>query len=55
MYYNGALLVELDMEHNGDHVVKKRLHMADGGKTLEMELVPVNPPGPTEKLIFVKN
>lgn len=54
VYYNGALLVELDMEHNGDHVIKKRIHMGNDGKTLEVELMRVNPPGPTEKLVFTK-
>lgn len=53
IYYNGPMLVELDTEH-GDHVIKKRLHMGADGKTLEMELMRVNPPGPTEKLVFVK-
>ncbi len=53
IYFNGPMLVELDTEH-GDHVVKKRLHMGADGQTLEMELMRVNPPGPTEKLVFAK-
>jgi hypothetical protein len=55
MYYNGPTLVELDMEgHNGEHVIKKRLHISDGGKTMEMEVMRISPPGPSDKLIFNK-
>jgi|SRR5690348_3600171 hypothetical protein len=53
MYYNGAVLVELDM--NGDHVTKKRLHLADDGKAMEMEVTPISPPGASEKLVFTKS
>src|ERR687892_593199 len=52
MYYNGPVLVELDM--NGDHVTKKRLHLAADGKAMEMEVVPISPPGASEKLVFAK-
>jgi hypothetical protein len=56
MYYNGPVLVELDMEgHNNDRVVKKRLRLGADGKSMEMELIPVNPPGPSEKLVFAKS
>lgn len=55
MYYNGPVLVELDMEgHSGDHVIKKRLHLADDGKSMEIEVMPISPPGPAEKLVFAK-
>lgn len=55
LYYNGPTLVELEMEgHNGEHVIKKRFHMDDGGKKLEMEVMRINPPGPAEKLVFTK-
>lgn len=53
MYYNGPVLVELDM--NGDHVTKKRLRLADDGKTIEMEVTPISPPGASEKLVFAKS
>jgi len=55
LYYNGPVLVELDMEGHGDRVIKKRLRLADDGKSMEMEVMRVNPPGPTEKLVFAKN
>lgn len=55
MYFNGAMLVELDMEgHNGERVTKKRLQMGDDGKTLEIEVLRITPPGPSEKLVFAK-
>jgi hypothetical protein len=53
MYYNGPVLVELDM--NGDHVTKKRLHLANDGKAMEMEVTPISPPGASEKLVFAKS
>jgi hypothetical protein len=55
VYYNGPVLVELDMDHNGDHVIKKRLRLANDGKSMEMELMRVSPPGPSEKLVFAKS
>ncbi|HLH30647.1 MAG TPA: hypothetical protein VKY31_05555 [Terriglobia bacterium] len=56
MYYNGPVLIELDMDgHNGDHVVKKRLQLADGGKSMEMDVMRISPPGPSEKLVFAKS
>jgi hypothetical protein len=56
MYYNGPMLVELDMDgHNSDHVIKKRLQLANDGKSLEMELMRISPPGPSEKLVFSKS
>lgn len=53
LYYNGAMLIELDMEGN-DHVIKKRLHLADDGKAMEMEVMRISPPGPEAKLVFAK-
>jgi hypothetical protein len=55
LYYNGAVLVELDMDgHDSDHVIKKRLHLAGDGKSMEMEVMRISPPGPAEKLVFAK-
>jgi hypothetical protein len=54
-YYNGGMLVETDLlGHSKDHVVKKRMKMGDGGKTMEIEILHVSPAGPTEKWVFAK-
>ncbi len=42
-------------KRNGDHVVKKRLQLADGGKSMEMDVMRISPPGPSEKLVFAKS
>lgn len=55
LYYNGPILVELDMDgHNGERVIKKRLQLADGGKSMQVEVMRISPPGPSEKLVFAK-
>jgi hypothetical protein len=54
-YYNGPLLVETDfLGHEKDHVVKKRLKLAEDGKTIEIEVLHVNPAAPAEKWVFAK-
>ena len=54
-YYNGAMLVETDfLGHSKDHVVKKRMKLAEDGKTMEIEVQHVSPVGPTEKWVFAK-
>jgi hypothetical protein len=54
-YYNGAMLVETDfLGHDKDRVVKKRLKLAQDGKSMEIEVLHVNPQGPTEKWVFEK-
>jgi len=55
LYYNGPVLVVLEMRHNNEIVVKKRLTASEDGKTLSMEVIHVSPPGPKdESLTFVK-
>jgi hypothetical protein len=54
-YYNGALLVETDFfGHDKDRVVKKRLKMGGDGKTMEIEVLHMNPAAPAEKWVFAK-
>lgn len=54
-YYNGDMLVETDfLGHDKDRVVKKRLKLASDGKTMEIEVLHVNPVGPAEKWVFEK-
>lgn len=55
VYYNGPILVVLEMRHNNEFVIKRRLKISDDGKTLSMEVSHVSPPGPKdENLTFVK-
>lgn len=54
-YYNGAMLVETDfLGHDKDRVIKKRLKLASDGKTMEIEVLHVNPVAPPEKWVFEK-
>ena len=50
VWYNGASLVV--METRGNNVTKRRLTVT--GSTLQMEVIPVVPPGRTDKLVFTK-
>lgn len=54
VYYNGAALVVLEMRHNNENVVKKRITASDDGKTLNVELTHITPQGQNETLTFVK-
>lgn len=49
MWYSGRNLVSL--ETRGDEVVKRRFDVDDGG-ALEVETIPIQPAGKTEKLEF---
>ncbi|HME05516.1 MAG TPA: hypothetical protein VKG25_00640 [Bryobacteraceae bacterium] len=51
-WFNGPKLVELRV--HGGNVVKRRYDLLDDGKTLEVELLPISPPGKTEKLEFAR-
>lgn len=55
-WYNGPALVEMDTAvHGKDTVTKRRAKLSDDGKTLEVEVIPLVPPGkPHEKLVFVR-
>lgn len=54
-YYNGPMLVMLEQRHGNDYVVKKRLKPSDDGKSLNMEVIYIAPPGhKTETLTFNK-
>ena len=55
VYYNGPMLVVLEMSHNNAIVVKKSLKISEDGKTLSMEVIHIAPPGlKDESLTFVK-
>ena len=54
-YYNGEMLVETELlGRDKNHVVKKRLKLANDGKTMEIEVLHVNPVAPAEKWVFEK-
>jgi hypothetical protein len=48
MYFNGPKLIQL--ETHGSEVVKRRFTVAPDGNTLEVEIIPVVPPGKTETI-----
>lgn len=50
MYFNGAKLVET--ETIGSRVVKKRYTVTGDGNTMELEVIPLEPEGKTETMVF---
>ena len=51
-YYNGARLVELKYMGRGtDHVVKRRMTLSDDGKTVRIEIIPMNPANEPQSLL----
>ncbi len=54
-YFNGATLVEMDYKgHNRENIVKKRLQLADDGKSMNVELIRVVGTDQPGKLVFEK-
>jgi hypothetical protein len=54
-YFNGATLVEMDYKgHNRENIVKKRLQLADDGKSINVELIRVVGTDQPGKLVFEK-
>jgi hypothetical protein len=54
-YFNGAMLVELDYKgHNRENIVKKRLQLADDGKSMNVELIRVVGTDQPGTLVFEK-
>ena len=55
VYYNGPVLVLMEMRRNNEIVLKKRLTASGDGKTLTMNVIHVAPAGlKDETLTFVK-
>ncbi len=44
-YFNGPRLIMIEMRHGNDVVIKKRLQPSDDGKTLNVEVMHIAPPG----------
>ena len=55
VYYNGPVLVLVEMRRNNQFVIKKRLQASADGKTLNMDVIHVSPTGlKDDTLTFVK-
>ncbi|MCC6537124.1 MAG: hypothetical protein IT162_06210 [Bryobacterales bacterium] len=54
-WFNGPMLVEMATGgKQKDRAVKTRRKLAEDGQTMEVEVMPIAPPGKAEKLTFVK-
>jgi hypothetical protein len=53
-WYNGQALVMMEMHHNRDVVTKMRLEPSEDGKTLNVEVTRVSPPGSSFTYTFKK-
>ena len=52
MWFNGPKLVE--MRIRGSQVVKRRFHATGNGDTLELEVIPITPPGKSEVVKMIR-
>jgi hypothetical protein len=50
MYFNGPKLVET--ETMGSRIVKRRFTVTGDGNTMELEVIPIEPDGKTETIVF---
>lgn len=50
MYFNGPKLVE--NETIGSRIVRKRFSVTGDGNTMELEVIPIEPEGKTETIVF---
>lgn len=53
-WYNGPVLVMMEMHHNRDVVTKTRLVPSEDGKTLSLEVTHVSPSGASSTYTFKK-
>jgi hypothetical protein len=53
LWRNGPKLVEV--RTRGDMVMKRRFTLADKGTTLDVEVLPISPPGETQTLAYSRN
>jgi hypothetical protein len=53
LWQNGPKLVEL--RTRGDRVTKRRFTLADKGSTLDVEVLPISPPGETQTLAYSRD
>lgn len=50
MWFNGPMLVEL--ETRGSQIVKRRFRITANGDTMDLETIPIVPPGKSETVHF---
>ena len=50
MYFNGPKLVE--NETIGSRIIRKRYSVTDDGNTMQIEVIPIEPEGKTEVIVF---
>jgi hypothetical protein len=50
MYFNGPKLVE--NETIGSRIIRKRYSVTDDGNTMQIEVIPIEPEGKTEVVVF---
>ncbi len=53
-WYSGPALVMMEMHHNHDVITKTRLVPSEDGKTLNLEVSRVSPPGASSTFTFTK-
>lgn len=52
VYFNGPKMVEV--RTHGDVVIKRRFGLTNEGKNMEVELMPIVPPGKSETVLYAK-
>jgi hypothetical protein len=53
-WFNGPKLVEMEYKGHAGHARKRRLTLADDGKSLRMEVIPITPEGAASLLAYDK-
>ena len=54
-WYNGPMLVVMEMRNNGDNIVRDRIHLSPDSKTMKVEVTSIVPKGDKpEELVFQK-
>jgi hypothetical protein len=51
-WYSGPMLVMMESLRNASHVTEKRWTPSDDGKTLNLEVIHINPTGGSEKVAY---
>ena len=54
LWYSGPMLVMMETSHGNSRVVKKRFKPSEDGKSLDLEIIRIEPAGATEKLTLTR-
>jgi hypothetical protein len=54
LWYNSGMLVMMEMRRGNEVVIKKRLKPSEDGKTLNVEVIHITPPGESENVAFTR-